>query len=249
MSFVVTNNAFSKCGLRRAVGASGFPNEDFTITWQIYLTADRTDAFQTYATVGPDTFDIQSNYWVCFDGNGAVAHTFALGSDATDTYHGSATPDLGRWYRMAYRRRRRGANDHEQFFYFDLPDTGKVISKDDTDGLTYNTGTDLVFGYAPWVVNEGITGRMRCLKAFSSVLTPEQLVLESAYADVADHSLQDSLWGRWPCVSDGNDSSPNARHLSINETVTFDNEVAPLWHVWRGGMSEETLRRRFGRSI
>lgn len=201
-----------------------FPTEEFSLTYQIFFGIDRAASFQTYFSIGPTVLGSGNDYQVTFDGDGAVSNNFAIGSGGTDTYHASVAPTTGRWYQQAYRRRKRGVGDYEQFFYIDLGAGVDKISKDETNALTWATGHVLMFGSDPWVANgdEGIDGSMRALKAWSSSISEADLTSESAYSSIIVPANNGTLWGRWPCVSDGNDVSGNARHLSSEGTVTFD---------------------------
>jgi hypothetical protein len=227
MACVITNDGSSLNGLVRSTGASGLPGYDITVTWQMQFTNVDPSRYSTYVTHGPNTFNLTNNYWVAFKGI-SPTNVVAIGSDGDDTYHASFVPTVGPWYQMAFRRRSTGGSNREQLFYPNLGnDTSIVVSRPDTDGE--NLTSDLVFaiGYSPWIGGEGMEGKVRAVKVFTSVLTLTQMVNESAYANVYDPSLASSLWGRWNLNSDGTDQSGNARHLSANGTVSFDNQPAP----------------------
>jgi len=227
MSFTVHNSAFNQDALQRVVNTA-FPTEEFTLTWNIWFLSDRASSFQTYFSIGPTSFTGGNDYQVCFDGDGGVSNNFATGSGGSDTYHATVAPSTGRWYRQAYRRRKRAANDYEQFFWIDLGAGTDHISRDETNALTWASGHVLMFGSDPWTGGEeGIDGKMRCLKAWSDAKIESDIQAESAGAGILTGAGATNLWGRWPCVSDGNDVSGNARHLSTTGTVSFDGEASP----------------------
>ena len=225
MAFVVTNDGSSQHGLFRNVG-SAFPSSFVTVIWQMWFTVDRVNQFQTYATAGPNVFNITNNYWVCFDGSGGVSHAMAIGSDGDDTY-GPDTPTVGRWYQMAFRRRQISGLTHEQLFYYDLPNTSRVISRPDTNGNNFGSTTDLAFGYAPWTGGEGTTGKFRSIKVFTTDLAVADIVAEAPYANLVNQDLSIYLWGRYSCDDNGTDLSGNGRHLSIQTNGSFDGDPAP----------------------
>lgn len=227
MSFIVANqDGGPQRNLSRVVG-TGFPTEEFTATWNIWFTVNR-DNFQTYFSLGPTTWTGGDDYQVCFDGNGVASLNFGLGSHGGDTYHASAAPTTGRWYRQAYRRRKIATNNYEQFFWIDLEFGVDKVSRAHLQALVWGAGNVLMYGSNAWSDGgEGINGKMRCLKIWSDAKSEADIQAESAVADIATAAGATNLWGRWPCVSDGNDVSGNGRHLSSVGTVTFDGEPSP----------------------
>lgn len=104
------------------------------------------------------------------------------GLDVTTDAHGNSTRvAYGTWKTQALRVLDNGAvKQHE--FYWDLPDTTKVIRVD--TGRDYDRNPPftpaLTFGDAPWSVGfERLSGVLRGIQIYSSALSPTDIVAES----------------------------------------------------------------------
>lgn len=230
--FTVHNDDFNENVLSLVVDTN-FPTEEFTLLSHVFYLLDRPSKFQTPWSAGPlPPFTSGNDYQVCFDGsgttpNGGVAPSsdFAIGSGGDDTYHTTIGPTTGRWYRQAYRRRKIGVNNYEQFYYIDLAAGTDKVSRPHLAPLTFAAGHVLYLASTPWTSqpgSEGIDGNMRAVKLWSSALSEADIQSESPYSSIVVPANNGSLWGRWPCVSNGNDFSGNARHFSTIGTVVFD---------------------------
>lgn len=228
--------------LQRGNVGGDFPTDELTVTWQMYLTTNRASAFQTQVAVGPTTFTGASDYFAAFDGNGAISNNFGIGSDGSDTYHGSIGPVAGAWFRQAFRRRFVSANNWEQLFYLDLGAGVATVSRADTSALALAAAAVLMFGCAPWAtITEFIDGKMRYLKLWSVALAEADLQAESANPGIVTSAGGSNLWGRWPCNYNGLDVSGNNRHLSaMVEPVIF--EPDPIIRGSFAAFPKSTLR-------
>lgn len=219
MAINIFNNATSNNGIGR--DDSTFSTGEFAVTWQQYINADRAAAFQTYMQLGGEDFPGTASYVVCFDGSGGISDSHAVGTHATDTY-GTATPTVGSWVRMGYRRTINGTG-WDNRFYYDLPTVASVILKNDNSGeaITLQGTSMWYFGATTWTTGEGMNGKLRAIKIFTSDIGETDLSNESATSNLVKSSLASSLYGRYPLVGDLLDASGNDRHFSTGVTLAF----------------------------
>lgn len=258
---IVNLTGSTRFGLIRA--ASDFPASAYSVCFAVYYVADRANLFQSPFCVAFDNgggFNASARYLVMADGSGAFSHNFMMSNDGDDTYANGGTagpgfaPEAGRWYRMGLVLFDLGGGSKEHRFYYDLPDTAKVITRSVINQSAWDALTYLVFGSVPYTDFEGINGLMANVKVFDTVLTPAQLIEESATSALVNSGLSGNLWGRWPLVSDGNDVSGNGRHVSLTSGATgsdvfFDGTPVSFLSVAydKVGMSDELHRQRWGR--
>lgn len=219
--------------LARQVGTD-FPTGEFTVMWHFFLVADRASQFQTYAACAKSSFAGDNEYIIFgFDGSGGVSNNMAIGSQGNDTYAAAGDfpllPPLGRWVRQAFVRRDVGGGDYDMDLYLDLAlkDKRKITRTWSGAGGAFAVVADsrLTFGNTPYNNAEGIDGWMRCCKLWSRALSEADIITESQGGAIFTSST--SLYGQWPMVSDGNDISGNARHLTTAGTVSFDDAPDP----------------------
>ena len=208
----ITNNGIGRYD-------STFSTGEFAVTWQQYLNVDRASEFQTYMQLGGEGFAGANDYLVCFDGNGAVSHNMALGSDGSDTY-GSTPPVVGSWVRMGFRRTINGAT-WDNRFYYDLPTVASVILRTHPGAVVLTATALWYFGATTWTLGEGGDMKFRAIKIFTSDIGETDLSAESATSNLVNPSLSGSLYGRYPLVRSLLDVSGNARHFSTGVTLAF----------------------------
>lgn len=246
MSARIINDGFSDVYLYRAIGVSGFPNDEFLITMQAKLFLD-TGSYQTYMAGASTSFGGGNEYWTAADFNSP--HRRSIGSDGSDTVHGSATPTPpGIWARMAFQRLNTGGGNHEQrWWIWDINGDNEVeVLRTDSNNLVYEAAARLSFGSVPYTTNEGVNGWLRCLKAFSAPKTKAIALAESAHGGIATADGASDVWGRWPLISSGVDVSGNGRDLSIElngaaaTELTFDGAPDPQF---QGIRTMDRIRR------
>lgn len=192
------------------------PTTEFTYVYLVYYRVDRTNLFQTPVATGyGHTFDLGQRYIVGFDGSCAVSCNWALGDDGADTY-GTDVPEIGRWYCQAIRRRSAGGGIYEQIYYYDVQTSlSKIAQRDTTKNNAWSASTYIVWGAVPWTDHEGMDGAIENAWLFNTSLTTTQITNQCNSSTLADGSLSGNVFAHWPMVSDGNDTSGNARHLSL----------------------------------
>ncbi len=216
------DDAFSDNSLTRTVGTA-FPSGPVTVMWHVYQRRLRpSDQYETYFAVGPTSFSGGNDYHVV--NAFATSKQFAIGSNGGDNQSGDDIAEAGRWFKMAYTADSSG----NQVFYYDIDagvSSSENVTRTSPGGLIVLTASAVLkFGTVPWGGGEQMDCKIRCIKAWSRVLTTTQIQAEAAGGDVVDSA---DLWAQWPCISDANDISGNARHLSINGTVEFDGDTDP----------------------
>lgn len=229
MSVVLVNDSGSQTYLGRVVGTSEFPTNEFALTWHVRQTSLRAAAYGSYCVVARTSGFIGGNeYFTAADGDGATHRHWHLGQDGGDTDHATLSPVVGVWYRQAFQRLKNGAI-WESRFWFDLDGGQSLVlqAPDDATEYVWSSDNALCFGSVPYIYNEGITGSMRCMKAWSIPRTIDELDTESRSSVINTAGGTTGLWGRWPCVWDGQDLSGNARTLTPSisgGSLTFDGQ-------------------------
>lgn len=231
MAVNIFNGGFSQSALIRTVGAD-FPLDEYSACWRVYFNDVRTGQFITPHCVAPTTFSGGSDYAVCFRGSGGISTKWAIGSDGNDTYHASLEPVAGRWYRQVFRRRRRGINDYEQLFYFDVP-TEDFVSRNDTDAATTGATTTLSWGAPQYTLEEGIDGRIADPWIFKGALPLGFLFRQTLSWQLVDARYRAAVWGNWRCLNEGDlmDRSGHGRHLSIVDSSGTGVDVTSIAHA------------------
>ena len=234
MSARIINDGFSNVYLYNAIGASGLASSEFLVTCQMKLFQDLASYETPMVGASTGTFSGGNDYWTAAVFNSP--HRLSIGSDGGDTTHASAgPPPPGTWVRMAFQRISSGGSNRDQrWWMWDLDGTNeREVLRADTTGLAYDAAARLCFGAPPYTTNEGIDGWMRCIKVWEIPRTKAEALAESRSGIIETGDGNTSLWGRWPCISDGNDVSGNGRHLSIELNgssatwLTFDGQPDP----------------------
>lgn len=230
MAVNIFNGTFSQSALVRTVGTD-FPLDEYSACWRVYFNDVRTGSFITPHCVAPTSFS-GANYAVCFRGDGGAGTTWAIGNEGSDTYHGSLAPTAGRWYRQVFRRRRRGTNDYEQLFYFDVP-TGDAVSRDQTAVLTPGSTTTLSWGSPQYTTAEGIDGRIADPWIFKGAVPLGFLFKQTLSWQLVDQRYRSSVWGNWRCLSETDlmDRSGHGRHLSVIDSSGTGVDVTSIAHA------------------
>jgi hypothetical protein len=122
----------------------------------------------------------------------AIDHRWEVSIDGADTVNdanGNNTQvSYGAWHTQAMVVRLVNGNEIESRFYWNLPDTTKVIvhTTQVSDyaytfrGAPYS-GSALTFGDAPWSVgNERLSGVLRGIQLYASALSPSDMLTESS---------------------------------------------------------------------
>lgn len=247
--------ASTRYGLARQ--SSDFPQLAFSVCLAMKLQLDRLNLFQSYTSLAYDNgagFDATKRYWVIADGSGGVTHNFMVSNDGDDT-PGTERPRYGYWYRMGFVMVDLGGGSYEYRFYYDLPDTSKVITRAITNLAAWDALTYFVLGSVPYTDFEGIDGWIANVKVFDVALTTAQLTAETVQSDLATASLSGNVWGRWPLVNDGNDISGNGRHVALRGSPTssdvfFDGRSVafPVARVNYANHPKLPIRQHYARS-
>lgn len=229
----IVNDGFSDTYLYYAVGVNGFPNTEFSMTWRVKAATHLND-YQTYACVASTTFSGGNEYWTAADFNTpSVTHIGSDGSGSLLLTQGSPSP--GVWKRMAFQRLDAGGGTIEQRWWPDL-DKGQslFIQRNDTDGIVYEAAARFCIGSVPYTTHEGVDGTFADVKVWSIPKTIADLDQESTSGQIVLSNGGTSLWAQYPLVSDGNDISGNARHLTSEVSggsITFDGLPGPGFAV------------------
>lgn len=195
------------------------PTTEFTYIAKVYHRVDRPNLFQTPIATGfGHTFDLGQRYIVGFDGSCAISCNWAIGDDGSDTY-AADPPTTGVWYCQVLRRRSAGGGIYEQRYYPKANlDTTYFAQQDTTKNNAWHSSTYIVFGAVPWIDNEGMDGAMENAWLFNTSVSIATAVSQCESSTLVDGGLSSNVFGHWPMVSDGNDTSGNARHLSLHGT-------------------------------
>ena len=231
----IVNDGFSDTYLYYAVGVSGFPNAEFSMTWRFKAATDRND-YQCYTCVASTTFGGGNEYWTASDFNSPNSpHIGSDGNDTLNEAYGSPTP--GVWKRMAFQRLDLGGGATQQRWWFDL-DKGKNLyvtrNPNDTNGISYEAAARFCLGNVPYTTNEGVDGTIADVKVWSIPKNIDDLDQESTSGQIVLPNGTTSLWGQWPLVSNGNDISGNGRHLTTEVSggsLSFDGVAGPGFAV------------------
>lgn len=246
----LNNDGFSRDGIVRAVTAPAqFPAENFTVTWAVYHDEVDPFGYKSYWCICHVSFCCGDEYAIAFAANpNVLGHgRFGIGSQGNDTYTNIDTTDAdepvtGRWYYMAFQVRKRGTNDYEQLFYYDLPNLNKVISRNRTAPITpINSNSRISFGTPPYADNEGVNGVLANFIVYDFAMPAGKMFRSASTWQVTDPELKRHVWGQWPMRHTGDlkDISGHGRHLAF---TTLTNAVgnrghapgAVSWREWSG---------------
>jgi hypothetical protein len=112
--------------------------------------------------------------------NGSVHH-WEL-SVAGGDFQSAQTVEYGRWHTQALRVWSDGSGKHHEF-YWDLPDTSKVIRRDESSSYGNNIPPNaaLTWGDAPWnASNEIMNGVLRGIQIYSTLLSSSDMLAEAS---------------------------------------------------------------------
>ncbi len=142
----------------------------------------------------------------------------ANGGDYVDDKNGNSTQlGYGRWYTQALRVWGDSSGKHHEF-YWDLPDTSRVISvTESTDyGEKQPPSPVLVWGDAPWNPSKEImNGILRSIQIYSATLTVNDILAESSNA-LSTSAGNANIWylNSDPTPTDISDKSGKGHHPS-----------------------------------
>lgn len=195
------------------------PTTEFTYIAKVYHRVDRTNLFQTPIATGfGHTFDLGQRYIVGFDGSCSISCNWAIGDDGSDTY-ATDPPSISVWYCQILRRRDAGGGTYEQRYYPQANlDTAYFAQQNTTKNNAWSASTWIVFGAVPWTDFEGMDGAMENVWLFNTSVSIATAVSQCESSTLVDGGLSGNVFAHWPMVSDGNDTSGNARHLSLRGT-------------------------------
>ncbi|MCB2016339.1 MAG: hypothetical protein KDF54_02275, partial [Hydrogenophaga sp.] len=138
-------------------------------------------------------------------GSNTLTHKWEISIEGTDTVtdlngHSTAV-NYGAWHTQALVVRRVNTNELEARFYWDLPDTTKVIGHTTiyTDyangfGSRPYAGKALSFGDAPWAIgNERLSGVLRGIQIYAAELSVADILSEVA-APLGTAAGASSIW-------------------------------------------------------
>ena len=137
---------------------------------------------------------------------------------------------LGRWYSCAFVGWRDGSGTHHRFYY-DLPNTAKLIVDDQDGGYfsSVDSNAEICFGDAPWDhvrsgpnSKEQLRGRLRGLKIFTARLSEVDLLDEASSDALASSLGRSAIWyhNSNPRPDDLLDKSGRGNHFSWYNSST-----------------------------
>ena len=171
----------------RFTGANLLPMYPATYIWRVNLR--QQSGYYTTFFWGPDGSFTGGNYYGAHPypvgSPTATTHKWELsinGGDFVNDANGHSTQlGYGSWKTQAMRVVDNGSNKvHE--FYWDLPDTSKVIrvTLDRSYGSSPGSNSALTFGDAPWNLgNERLSGLLRGVQLYSAALSVDDIVNEA----------------------------------------------------------------------
>ena len=163
--------------------------------WRVYTDPSGGGDFNTYYGNIRSDFNLVS-YWVFFSMGSAGGNDYAIGADGSDAESG-VTRITGRWQRMACRIPGLGLDIQ---FWWDLPDTAAVISKNLTNPFTTHSTHRLAFGAPAHTDNEGIAGRIAWIKIWEYALPQAALIRESESPWPVLKEYEPYLYAVVPCT-------------------------------------------------
>ncbi|WP_280154007.1 hypothetical protein [Piscinibacter sp. XHJ-5] len=207
----------------RFTGSALLPMYPATYIWRVNLR-QQTGYYTTFFW-GPDGPFTGASYYGAHPypdgGAGGSSHKWELsiyGNDFVNDANGNSTQlGYGVWKSQALRVWDNGTNKvHE--FYWDLPDTSKVIrvTLDRNYGSPAPSNPALTFGDAPWNLgNERLSGVLRGIQLYSSALSVADLVTE-ANSPRSTTAGSNSIWylNLNPTPSDISDKSGKGHNPS-----------------------------------
>ena len=176
-------------------GASLIDPYPATYLWRVNLR--HQNGYYTTFFWGPDGgFTAQAYYGAhpYPDGGGSetTTHKWEVsiegGDDVVDLNGHSTVVNYGAWHTQALVVRRVNTDEIESSFYWNLPDTSKVIRHTtlysdyaNSFGSRPYTGMALSFGDAPWsIANERLSGILRGIQIYSTTLSVADILAEAS---------------------------------------------------------------------
>jgi hypothetical protein len=199
-----------------------------TIIWRVY-PIQQTGYYTTFFWGNEGSFEGTKAYFGCHPypqgGSSGTDHNWEVsietGDDITDENANDTTVTKGQWYSQAATCADVGGNDITVNFYWNLTvNTNRLIAHTTNSDVLLNLPTNpgLFFGDAPWSPgNELLSGRLRGVQVYESVLTLTQIEALAAMeydADVLSYCTAQSITSLWylnmnPTPSDVTDKSGN----------------------------------------
>lgn len=207
-----------------------------TVMWSAYTDAHTND-FGThwFWSRQNGTFEAQ-NYFGCANRNNTGTWYHSLSCAGTDFISADAIV-LGRWYRQALRRRELSTGTVYDYFY-DLPDTSKVITTTTGtgDAMTVGTGHQLRFGDVTWAIAEGLDGRLDQLKIWEEFLDVPTIVAESRVTWPLEGKHRSKLWACVPDVRrdfmrDVSGRGNHAKIIADTESPSLLTDIEPPYQI------------------
>ncbi len=221
----------------------GLPNPyPLTVIWQAWVENKSPQFYQTCWFFGPRDYlnGGQGYYYGCCpypyipgglpDPNGTLRWEIAA---RADDIIGDAI-EIGRWYTCGFTAWKDGSGSHHRF-YFDLPNTAKLISKDLELSYfpTLMPDQEFCWGDAQWdhVRNgsgkEQLRGRMRRFKIIQAQLSLSDLVQEAVSDEIVTSVANANIWyyNPNPRPDDLLDKSGRGNHFSWYDP----SQTASLW--------------------
>lgn len=220
----------------RFKGANLLPMYPATYIWRVNLR--QQSGYYTTFFWGPDGAYTGTNYYGAhpypdgFPKPSSRSHKWELSIrswDVVDDENGHSTQlGYGTWKTQALRVYDDGKNKINEF-YWDLPDTTKVIRVVVESAYSANpiSNAGLSFGDAPWAVgDERLSGLLRGIQIYSSALTVDEIVKEVA-APLSTSAGTAKVWylNLNPTPDDISDKSGKGHH----PTWVDPNNKASLW--------------------
>lgn len=204
----------------------------FSMVYSVYTDAHTAD-FGThwFLARNEDPFSANDYFGVANRNDGGTwHHSISAGSEDASSADAIA---LGRWYRMAFRRKEYyDGFDPQQYLelYYDLPDITKVITMTPSFGngeFILDTTHILRFGDVIWSTTEGLDGRLAAIKIWEDYLTVGALLKESQRIWPVCREYMHRLYACIPFVTYGHmrDYGPRGNNFG----VLYDNGL--LSHI------------------
>ncbi len=208
MAIQLNNTSTTRRRIERRADVHRMPKwYPHSAVWRVYTDPSGGGDFNTYYGNIRSDFNLVS-YWVFFSMGSAGGNDYAIGADGSDAESG-VTRITGRWQRMACRIPGLGLDIQ---FWWDLPDTAAVVSKNLTNAFTTHTTHRLAFGAPAHTDNEGIAGRLAWIKIWEYALPQAALIRESESPWPVLKEYEPYLYAVVPCtgpnVENGQGSLP-----------------------------------------
>lgn len=194
------------------------PATAFTATFWVRLRADRDDfstMLRLHASTGSST-----TVNVTTSAGGVTPIVVSPGN--TSGIVGGDTLAVDQWRMLAVTVNGTTATDGKIYTRV-VGGTTKVTTGAVTGGST-PTGLTL-YGRSPTDANEWFNGGLAYMRIWSAVLSQAEIEAEWASATAVRSS---GLWANWPLLTDLNDISGNARHLTAGTTALTVEDNPPI---------------------